>query len=91
MVVVVAVDEIEIYEKIKHIISDKTKLDNEIIVKDTKLFEDLSIDILDMLEIIIDIEEKFNIELLEKFTDNIVMVEDIVKLVKNILDEEKNK
>lgn len=43
-----------------------------------------------MMEIVIDIEYEFDIDILDKITEDIITVGDIVKLVKNNISLEKS-
>jgi acyl carrier protein len=51
--------------------------------------EDLSADELDIIEIVVDIEEFFGIEISDEEADNFVLVEDIYNIVENRLKEKE--
>lgn len=67
-----------VYEKIVKIISDKMDLDAEQITMDAT-FESLKIDSLDMVEIVMDIEEEFDISIED--AENLKTVSDLVMFI----------
>ena len=69
-----------IYEKIAGIISDKMDIDVEEISMDSS-FESLKIDSLDMVEIVMDIEEEFDVSIEE--AENLKTVSDLVEFIEN--------
>lgn len=69
-----------VYEKIAGIISEKMDLDvNDI--KQESTFESLKIDSLDMVEIVMDIEEEFDVSVEE--AENLKSVADLVKYIED--------
>ncbi len=71
-----------VYEKIVEIIADKMDIDASDIAMDSS-FESLKIDSLDMVEIVMDIEEEFDISIEE--AENLKTVADLV----NFIEENK--
>lgn len=71
-----------VYEKICEIIADKMDIDASDIAMDSS-FENLKIDSLDMVEIVMDIEEEFDISIEE--AENLKTVADLV----NFIEENK--
>lgn len=69
-----------IYEKISEIIAEKLEIDKNLITRDSSL-ADMKIDSLCMVEIMLCIEEEFNITIDD--TDNLDSVADIVAYVEN--------
>ena len=57
----------------------------EKITGDAKLYEDLDADSLDCLEIVMDLEEEFSIEISDDDTDHIKTVQDFISLVEKKL------
>ncbi|CAL4321839.1 acyl carrier protein [Buchnera aphidicola] len=76
----------KISNQIKKIISQKMEIPISKIHNDTHLSKDLNIDSLDMIEIIMTIEEKFNIEIPENISDSFESINFITKYVKNIIN-----
>lgn len=71
-----------VYEKIVEIIADKMDIDASDIAMESS-FENLKIDSLDMVEIVMDIEEEFDISIEE--AENLKTVADLV----NFIEENK--
>lgn len=70
------------FEKIKEIIVDKLNIDDgSFIDLDTDLMEDLNADSLDAVEIIMDIEEEFDITVDEEDVENIRTIADIINYI----------
>ncbi|MBV7273263.1 acyl carrier protein [Clostridium thailandense] len=68
-----------IFEKIKKIISEQLKIDEENITRETS-FEELGVDSLDLFQIIIEIEEEFGVQIED--AESIRTVEEAVDFVK---------
>ena len=70
------------FEKIKEIIVDKLNIDDDsFITLDTDLMEDLNADSLDAVEIIMDIEDEFDITVDEEDVENIRTIADIINYI----------
>lgn len=70
------------FEKIKEIIVDKLNIDDDSFIDlDTDLMEDLNADSLDAVEIIMDIEDEFDIEVDEDEVENIRTIADIINYI----------
>ncbi len=69
-----------IYEKIAEIIGEKMDMDVEEISKDAS-FESLKVDSLDMVEIVMDIEEEFDVSIEE--AENLKTVADLVEYIES--------
>lgn len=73
-----------VFEKVVKIIAKKLDYKNiDKITMETFLIEDLNIDSIDTVEVIIDIEEEFDIEILDEAVENFKCIGDIVKYVAN--------
>lgn len=68
------------YDKIVEIISDKMDIDPADITMDST-FESLSIDSLDMIEIVMDLESAFDTEIAE--TEDLKTIADLVNFIDN--------
>ena len=74
------------FEKIKKIIAEVLNVDEEEITMDTTFVDDLGADSLDVFQIIMGIEEEFDIEIPQEAAENIVTVGDAVEQIKNALN-----
>ena len=74
------------FEKIQKIISEVLSVEPEDITMDTKFVDDLGADSLDVFQIIMGIEEEFDIEIANEDAENIVTVSDAVEQIKKALN-----
>ena len=70
------------FEKIRKIIAESLNVDEEEITMDTTFVDDLGADSLDVFEIIMAVEEEFEIEIANEAAENIVTVGDAVEQIK---------
>ena len=74
------------FEKMQDIIAEVMNVPKEDITPDTKFVDDLGVDSLDIFQIIMGIEEEFDIEINNDDAEKIVTVQDAVDQIKNVLD-----
>ncbi|MBE5961515.1 MAG: acyl carrier protein [Lachnospiraceae bacterium] len=74
------------FEKLKKIIAEVLNVDADEITMDTTFVDDLGADSLDIFQIIMGIEEEFDIEIANEEAENIVTVADAVEQIKNALN-----
>ncbi|MCR5734264.1 MAG: acyl carrier protein [Lachnospiraceae bacterium] len=73
------------FEKIQKIIAEVLNVDTEEVQPDTKFVDDLGADSLDIFQIIMGIEEEFDIEITTDDAEKIVTVGDAFEQIKNAL------
>lgn len=73
------------FEKIQKIISEVLNVDKDDITMSTTFVDDLGADSLDIFQIIMGIEEEFDIEIANEDAENIVTVADAVEQIKDAL------
>ncbi|MBQ7359182.1 MAG: acyl carrier protein [Lachnospiraceae bacterium] len=71
------------FEKLKQIIADVLNVDPEEITMTTTFMDDLGADSLDVFQIIMGIEEEFDIEVPPEKAEKITTVEEAVELIKS--------
>ena len=76
-----------VFDKIKEIIANKIQVDEDKITPETSLMKDLEADSLDAVEIIMGIEEEFDIEIPDSAAEGFENVGDIAKYVESKIDE----
>ncbi len=69
------------FDKIKKIIAEQLQAEEADIKPETSLMKDLEADSLDAVEIIMEIESEFNIEIPDEDAEKFVSIDDIVKYV----------
>ncbi|MBO4781187.1 MAG: acyl carrier protein [Lachnospiraceae bacterium] len=74
------------FEKLQKIISEVLNVEPEKITMDTTFIDDLGADSLDVFQIIMGIEEEFDIEIANENAENIVTVRDAVEQIKNAIN-----
>ncbi|MBO7701258.1 MAG: acyl carrier protein [Eubacteriaceae bacterium] len=72
-----------IFEKVKEVIANQLELDPETITMEASLIDDLQADSLDVMDMIMQFEEAFDIEVDEDSLDGIKTVGDIVSYFEN--------
>lgn len=72
------------FEKLKGIIADVLNVDEEEITMDTMFTDDLGADSLDVYQIIMGLEEEFDIEIPQEEAEKIVSVGDAVEQIKKV-------
>lgn len=74
------------FEKLQNIIADVLNVDVEKITPETTFVDDLGADSLDVFQIIMGIEDEFDIQIPEDAAESIVTVNDAVNQIKNALN-----
>ncbi len=72
-----------IFDKIKEIIAEQLGVEEDVITADTNLMKDLEADSLDAVEIIMAIEDEYDIEVPDEDAEKFQTVTDIVKYVED--------
>ena len=76
----------EHYDKIKEIIIDKIGIDDAKITMDAKFIEDLGADSLDTVELIMQFEEEFGIEIPDDEAEGLLSVGQAIEYITNKLN-----
>ena len=76
-----------VFDKIREIIVEQLQVDEDEITLETNLMKDLSADSLDAVEIIMAIEEEFDLEIPDEEAEKFQLVGDLVKYVDEKLGE----
>jgi acyl carrier protein len=78
-------DEATIFEKVRKIIGEQLKIDENQITMDSSIADDLGADSLDAVELIMALEEEFGIEVPDEDTEKIKTVGDVVRYIEKKL------
>ena len=73
----------EIFEKLREVIVDQLGVEEDIVKPEATFVEDLSADSLDIVELVMGIEEEFEIEIPDQAAESIVTVQDVIDYIKN--------
>jgi len=71
------------FEKLKRVIAEVLSVDPDEITMETTFTDDLGADSLDLFQIIMGLEEEFDIEIPPEKAENITTVEEAVELIKS--------
>ena len=72
----------EIFENVKAIIIDLLQVSEDSVTLDANFIDDLGADSLDLVELIMGIEEEFNLEIPDGEAEKVVTVGDVVDYIK---------
>ena len=76
-------NEQEIFEKVKVIVVEQLGVEEEKVTKEATFVDDLAADSLDIVELVMSIEEEFDIEIDASEAEKIVTIGDVVEYIKN--------
>jgi len=70
-----------LFEEIQEIICEQLKVRPDEVVPETSFIDDLGADSLDSIELVMSLEDKFNIEIPDEDTEDMNTVNDVIKYV----------
>ncbi len=76
----------EVFEKIRGIIAEELVVERDTIEPDSRLADDLGADSLDAVELVMAIEEEFDVEIDDTEATKIKSVQDIIDYLKQVTD-----
>ena len=76
-----------VFDKIKHIIVEQLDVEEDAVTMEASITEDLGADSLDVVDLVMSIEESFDVEIPDEEVENIKTVGDIVKYIENKVEE----
>ena len=72
-----------VFEKVKEILCDQLDVEEEKVTMEANIMEDLEADSLDVVDLVMSLEEEFDIEIPDVEVENIKEVGDIVKYIES--------
>lgn len=75
----------QIFEKVKEIIMDQLDVDEDMITMDASFVDDLEADSLDVVELMMAMEEEFDIEISDEEAEGIVTIGDAVSYLADMM------
>ena len=72
-----------VFEKVKEIIVNELRLDPDKVTMDADLEKDLGADSLDAVEVIMALEEEFDLQIPDSEAEKIATVGDVIEYIKN--------
>lgn len=76
-----------VFDKIKDIIVEQLDVEEDAVTMEASITEDLGADSLDVVDLVMSIEESFDVEIPDEEVENIKTVGDIVKCIENKVEE----
>lgn len=76
----------ELFNSIKQMIVDQLGVDEETITEDSSFVDDLNADSLDMVELVMAMEQEFDIKIPDDVAEKVVTVKDAVEYVQNLTE-----
>ena len=78
------------FEKIKEIMVEQLHVDEEVVTEQSSIKEDLGADSLDLFELVLALEEAFDIEIPTEDLEQISTVQDVMNYITNKVGYESN-
>ncbi|MDE5648459.1 MAG: acyl carrier protein [Oscillospiraceae bacterium] len=72
-----------VFEKVKSIVADQLDVEEEKVTSEASITEDLGADSLDVVDLVMSIEEEFDIEIPDEAVESIKTVGDIVSYIES--------
>lgn len=72
-----------VYDRVKEIIIEQLDVDADLIKPEAKLVDDLKADSLDIVELIMDLENEYDLEIPDEDLPKIISVQDIVTYIES--------
>lgn len=76
-----------VFDKIKDIIVEQLDVEEDAVTMEASITADLGADSLDVVDLVMSIEESFDVEIPDEEVENIKTVGDIVKYIENKVEE----
>ena len=76
----------ELFNSIKRMIVDQLGVDEDTITEDSSFVDDLNADSLDMVELVMAMEQEFDIEIPDDVAEKVVTVKDAVDYIQNLTE-----
>ena len=72
-----------IFEKVKEILIDQLDAEDEKVTMEASIVDDLGADSLDLVDLVMSLEEEFDVEIPDEQVENVKTVGDIVKYIED--------
>ena len=72
-----------IFDKVKEILVDQLDVEDEKVTMEASIIDDLGADSLDLVDLVMSLEDEFDVEIPDEQVENIKTVSDIVKYIED--------
>ncbi len=79
----------DIFKKVQQILSKQLKEDETKITPDSRVIDDLGADSLDSMEIVLELEDAYNIEIFDEDMEKMLTVKDIVEHIEEQIQKKQ--
>ncbi|EAK5841104.1 acyl carrier protein, partial [Campylobacter coli] len=69
---------------VKAVVVEQLSIDADAVKMESKIIEDLGADSLDVVELIMALEEKFEVEIPDSDAEKLIKIEDVVNYIENL-------
>jgi acyl carrier protein len=73
-----------LFDEVKEVVVEQLSVNADEVKEESKFVEDLGADSLDVVELVMALEEKFDIEIPEEDAEKIATVSDAIKFIENL-------
>ncbi|EAJ9475785.1 acyl carrier protein [Campylobacter jejuni HB-CJGB-LXC] len=72
------------FDDVKAVVVEQLSIDADAVKMESKIIEDLGVDSLDVVELIMALEEKFEVEIPDSDAEKLIKIEDVVNYIDNL-------
>ncbi|MFK0434041.1 acyl carrier protein [Campylobacter jejuni] len=72
------------FDNVKAVVVEQLSIDADAVKMESKIIEDLGADSLDVVELIMALEEKFEVEIPDSDAEKLIKIEDVVNYIDNL-------
>ncbi|EIG7515086.1 acyl carrier protein [Campylobacter jejuni] len=72
------------FDDVKAVVVEQLSIDADAVKMEAKIIEDLGADSLDVVELIMALEEKFEVEIPDSDAEKLIKIEDVVNYIDNL-------
>ncbi|HEB9133884.1 TPA: acyl carrier protein [Campylobacter jejuni] len=72
------------FDDVKAVVVEQLSIDADAVKMESKIIEDLDADSLDVVELIMALEEKFEVEIPDSDAEKLIKIEDVVNYIDNL-------
>ena len=76
-----------IFEKLRELLSEQLEIDKDKITMDTHIVNDLGADSLDVVELLMSLEDEYDVTITDDAVRELFTVREVVEFVEKLLDE----
>ncbi len=73
-----------VFEDVRDVVVEQLSVSPDAVKIESKIIEDLGADSLDVVELIMALEEKFEVEIPDSDAEKLISIDDVVKYVENL-------